>query len=87
MAAAVNLVNPRYNVNGNEREQYYNVTLNSGDTLEVGINDISTIDFFPAVCSAFAIASNGPGLGSTITFTLTSNVTSAPGAFITVRGH
>lgn len=83
--AAANQTQPvRYNVNGSWREQYYTV-LSAGasnDTIQVGMNEIVFVDFSPNVTS-FSFASNGPGAGSTLTFTGTNATT----YYIVVVGH
>lgn len=86
MAAVTQNLPPRYNVNGSFREQYYNITIvTSGDTLNVGMNEITSVDIsLDNGITAYTVTSNGMGAGSTITFTTSSNPLTVT---VTVRGH
>ena len=77
-----------YNVNGKFRENtYLNCTLNSGDQLVTPMNTVDQIIPSPAGnFTSWTITGNGPGQGSTITFTLSAPVTGI-GTSIKVIGN
>lgn len=84
MAAVTQTISPRYNVSGSFREQFYSLSGADTNTLKVGLNTINQVVIEPSTITGYSVASNGPGSGSTITF-------SASGAFtavqVTVIGH
>ena len=70
--AAVTINSVKYNVNGNLRDQFYNISGNSGDTLTVGLFTVRKIDTNPgSLITATAVA---PGaVPGTSVITLTSS--------------
>jgi hypothetical protein len=63
----------RFNVNGNRRDQYYNVTGASGNTLTTGLNNIFQVNVGP-------LATNPPTVtasGGVVTFTSSGTFTNA----------
>jgi len=84
MAAVTQNSSPKFNVNGSFREQYYNIhVVTTGDTLTVGIDDVAAVSVSPnSGITEVSVASNGSGLGSTITFTGTGN-----NLLVAVTGH
>lgn len=81
--AAVTINNQKFNVNGSLRDNFYNVTGNSGDTQVVGLFTVRQVSADPLV-TAYSVASATPAVGfCTITYTL-----SAPGTFnVQVEGN
>ncbi len=73
--AAVTVNSVKYNVNGSLRDQYYNITGASGDTLTVGLNSIREVNHQSgsAMSSITSAAGTLPGT-SIITFTTTGAV-------------
>lgn len=59
--AAVTVNSKKFNVNGSLRDQYYNVTGNTGDTLTVGLNAVKKINADPAITSYTVAAGVNPG--------------------------
>lgn len=68
--AAVTINGPiKYNVNGSLRDQYYNITGATGDTLTVGMTTVRQVNVEPATITGYSVAA-GPNPGqSVITFT------------------
>lgn len=73
--AAVTVNSVKYNVNGSLRDQYYNITGNSGDTLTVGYYSVKEINHQSgsAMSSITTAAGTVPGT-TVITFTTTGAV-------------
>jgi hypothetical protein len=88
MAEVTQTVNPKYNVDGSLREQFYTISGASGDTLTVGLNAVRSVSpDLPSTITAYAVTPKLAGtlvIGSIITFT-------ASGAFsnlnVTVKGN
>lgn len=59
--AAVTVNSKKFNVNGSLRDQYYNVTGNTGDTLTVGLNAVKKINADPEITSYTVAAGVNPG--------------------------
>ena len=70
--AAVTINSVKYNVSGSLRDQIYNISGNSGDTLTIGLFNVRKVDTNPgSLITGFATAP-GPVAGTT-TITLTSS--------------
>lgn len=70
--AAVTINNSKYNVSGSMRDNYYNITGNSGDTLDVGLTTVRIVNLEPTASgiTAYTVTPNTPITGqSRITFT------------------
>jgi len=76
MPAVTQTRRAKYNVNGNLREQYYQVTGASGDTLVVGMNAIRFVDVQAPITGTTVTAGPLPGT-STITFAASGAFTAA----------
>lgn len=73
--AALTVNSVKYNVNGSLRDQYYNITGASGDTLTVGLFTVREVNHQAgsAMSSITTAAGTNPGT-TTITFNTTGSV-------------
>lgn len=73
--AAVTVNTVKYNVNGSLRDQYYNITGNSGDTLTVGYFGVKEVNHQSgsAMSSITTAAGTIPGT-TVVTFNTTGSV-------------
>lgn len=55
----------KYNVNGSLRDQYYNISGSSGDTLTVGMNGVRQVNFEVSTITGYS-AAPGSNPGQTI---------------------
>lgn len=75
--AAVTVNSVKYNVNGSLRDQYYNITGASGDTLTVGYFGVKIVNSEAGAITGYTVAAGtNPGT-SIITFTSSSPYTAA----------
>jgi hypothetical protein len=72
--AAVTVNSVKYNVNGSLRDQYYNITGNSGDTLTVGLSTIREVNHQSGSSMSSITTAAGSNSQTTITFTTTGAV-------------
>ncbi len=63
--AAVTVNSVKYNVNGSLRDQYYNITGNSGDTLTVGMFSVKIVNSEGGAVTAYTTAA-GTNPGTTV---------------------
>lgn len=62
MAEVTKNGSPVYNVNGKLRDQYYNITGATGDTLTVGMNTVRQVNFEASTITGYsAAAGSNPG--------------------------
>lgn len=67
---------PRYNVAGSKRQVSYQISGNSGDTLDVGMYSVYQVIFDPGVITGYTLTAATPNAGQTrITFTATGAFT------------
>lgn len=68
--AAVTINNtPYFNVSGSVRDQFYNISGNPNDTLQVGLNLVRQVVIEPSAITGYTVAPASPaGAGSVITF-------------------
>ena len=68
--AAVTVNSKKFNVSGSLLDRFYNITGNSGDTLDVGMYNVQQVVIDPNVITSYAVAGATPQAGmSRITFT------------------
>ena len=72
--AAVTINSKYYNVIGSRRQNLYNVSGTSGDTLTVGLNNVEQVNVNPAATTATVAAGTVPG---TSVITLTGTISGA----------
>lgn len=73
--AAVTVNTVKYNVNGSQRDQYYNITGASGDTLTVGYFTVREVNHQAGSAMSSITTAAGTIPGTTIiTFTTTGSV-------------
>ncbi len=72
--AAVTVNTVKYNVNGSFRDQYYNITGNSGDTLTVGLFTVRQVNHQAGSAMNSITTAAGTIAGTTI---ITFNTTAA----------
>jgi hypothetical protein len=68
MAALTPNSNPRYNVSGSFKDQFYNITGNSGDTLLVGLISVRQVIVDPNIITGYTVTAQ-PNGQSLLTFT------------------
>ncbi len=59
----------KYNVSGSLRDQYYNVTGNTGDTLTVGLTTVKKVNTDGTAVTAYSVAAGTLAGTSVITLT------------------
>jgi len=69
MAAVTLNSGPTFNVAGSKRDQFYNITGNSGDTLTVGMVNVLQVNIEPATITGYSVAGGTIPGTSIITFT------------------
>lgn len=67
--AAVTVNTVKYNVNGSLRDQYYNITGNSADTLTVGMFNVKMVNSEGGAVTAYTVAAGAIPGTSIITLT------------------
>jgi hypothetical protein len=79
MPAVTQNTTPSFNVVGNKRQQFYNITGASGDTLDVGMTSVLKVNTDqPAVITSYTVTAATPSVGqSRITFTAGGAITAA----------
>lgn len=80
MAAVTQNGTAVFNVAGSKRQQFYNITGNNGQTLDVGMTNVLQVNTgAPSVITSWSAAKGTPNVGqSRITFTSTGAFTSVP---------
>ena len=66
---AVTVNSVKYNVAGSLRDQFYNISGASADTLTVGLNTVRMVGFEPGTVTTYAVAPGSIPGTSIITFT------------------
>lgn len=70
MAAVTVNTGPTFNVSGSKRDQFYNISGATGDTLTVGLNQVLIVNIEPGTITGYSVAAaTSPQIGQTITFT------------------
>ena len=76
--AAVTVNSKKFNVAGSMRENFYNITGVTGDTLDVGMYTVKAVLMEPNVLTSYTLTADTPAKGQTrITFTSSGAFTSA----------
>ena len=76
MAAVTQNTTPVFNVVGKLRQQFYNITGVSTNTLDVGMDNVLKVNTDGVVVTSYAVTQQTPQVGSTrITFTSTGTYT------------
>ena len=83
--AAVTVNSKKFNVAGSMRENFYNITGVTGDTLDVGLYNVRAVIMEPGALTSYTLTADTPAKGQTrITFTSSGAYTAAD---LVVKGN